>query len=451
MASLSQSVSFQLLSLFCLVPHSWATLYSGYNFDPLQHLGRVSPYFEPRDSQPFSPDPPQGCTVSRVAYISRHGAINVNDDDYEDWIEPFLSKFLNHTGTDWAKIPTLNFLAGYKSPLAPGTEPELLTRIGELEATQLAGDIAIRYPNLKLPSRVWASHPPRTFLSGKAFVRGLQTEENPINLISVYEDFKGGVNTLVPYRSCTAYHEGNDEAKTFREIFTAPIKARLNALAPEYVGMILLCGYETSAQGNSPFCNQELFAPDDWLGWEYADDIRYFYDVGYGNPLAAVIGFPWLNVTADLLLADTADEDMYISFAHRTLPQMSMIALGLYNNSAFGGSGESINDTMPLDRINTRRAWRTSEATPCLGNLAIERLTCTGSYGFEDGDYFRALVNRAPQLIPDCIGGPGTSCPRSRFESFMQERAAMFGGYSERCQVDYDNSTDIVSFYDRLS
>ncbi|KAI0901243.1 histidine acid phosphatase [Annulohypoxylon nitens] len=454
MAQLVKS-SFWLSNLFLLIPHAWATLYSPYTFNPLEHLGRVSPYFEPRDAQPSSPDAPQGCTVTRAAYLSRHGAINVNDDDYADWIEPFLSKFQNHTGTDWTKIPLLSFLADYVSPFPPGSEVETPTRIGELEATQLAADITIRYPNLKLPSKVWASSPDRTFLSGKAFVRGLQTDDNPIDLISVAEGDYGGANSLVPYKACPAYHEGNDEAKTYRELFTKPIKARFNALAPEYnftttdvVGMLLLCGYESVIRGNSPFCNLELFSPDEWLGWEYADDIRYHYDVGYGNPFSGIIGFPWLNATANLLMREDADQDLYVSFSHRTLPSMAFVTMGLFNNSGFGGTAETINDTMPLDRINPRRAWRTSEITPCLGNLAIEKLTCEGSYGFEDGDYYRALVNHAPQPLPGCTDGPSGSCSRSGFEDFIQEKTDLYGGFSNKCQVDYDNSTDIVSFYE---
>ncbi|KAI1214424.1 histidine acid phosphatase [Annulohypoxylon truncatum] len=401
-------------------------------FNPLEHLGRVSPYLEPRDAQPSSPDAPQGCTVARAAYLSRHGAINVNDDDYEDWIEPFLSKFQNHTGTDWTKISPLNFLVDYVSPFALGAEPETPTRIGELEAAQLATDITIQYPNLIIPSRVWASSPPRTSISGQAFARALQTDNNPINLISVTEGNYGGANSLVPYQACPAYREGNDEAKTYRELFTKPIKARFNSLAPEYnftttdvVGMLLLCGYES-----------------------YADDIRYHYDVGYGNPLSGTIGFPWFNATAELLMRESDAEDLYVSFSHRTLPTMAFVAMGLFNNSAFGGSAETINDTMPLDRINPRRAWRTSEITPCLGNLAFEKLACKGSYGFTDGDYYRALVNHAPQPLPGCTDKPGSSCSRSSFEAFIQERAGMFSRFSQRCQVDYDNSTDIVSFYE---
>ncbi|KAI4859474.1 histidine acid phosphatase [Hypoxylon rubiginosum] len=454
MAPLHQSVSFQLLSLLSLAPHSWVTAYD-YTFNPLEHLGRASPYFEPRDVQPSSPSTPQGCTVARAAVLSRHGAINVNDDDFADWIQPFLVKFLNHTSTDWSSIPSMSFLANHTSPLTPDSEPELLTKIGELEATEFASKFAERYPNLKTPSKVWASSAARTYNTGKAFASGIETADHPIEVVKVNEGLQDGANNLIPWRACPEYREvGIDITEPFREKFAKPIKARFNALAPEYnftttdvVGMMLLCGYEAAIQGNSPFCSLDLFGPDDWLGWEYADDIRYNYDAGYGNYVAGPIAFPWVNATANLLFQETAEEDMYVSFTHRTLPSMSLAVLGLFNNTAFVGSGPGINESFPLDRINPHRAWRTSNLSPCLGNVVIEKLACQGSYGFDDGEYYRVLVNHAPQAIPDCSEGPGASCSRSGFEALLQEKEELYYGFSEWCQVDYDNSTDILTFY----
>jgi acid phosphatase len=44
---------------------------STYSFDPLQHLAGIAPYFEPSDP-PLDPAPPQGCNVTRAAYLVRH-------------------------------------------------------------------------------------------------------------------------------------------------------------------------------------------------------------------------------------------------------------------------------------------------------------------------------------------------------------------------------------------
>ena len=67
-----------------------------YSFDPLHHLSVIAPYFESRDP-PLSPDPPQGCTAERAAYLVRHGAIYTNDYDYNSYIKPFTDKLGNTT------------------------------------------------------------------------------------------------------------------------------------------------------------------------------------------------------------------------------------------------------------------------------------------------------------------------------------------------------------------
>lgn len=81
----------------------------------------------------------------------------------------------------------------------------------------------------------------------------------------------------------------------------APILARFRAQAPalnwtteDVTAMQELCGYKTLMRGSSAFCNLALFSPDEWLGFEYINDIMYFYNIGYGNDIYGVIGLPWL-------------------------------------------------------------------------------------------------------------------------------------------------------------
>jgi hypothetical protein len=83
---------------------------------------------------------------------------------------------------------------------------------------------------------------------------------------------------------------------------------------------------------------------------------------------------------------------------------------------------------------------------PFLGNIAIEKMACD-SYGYDAGDYFRVLVNRNPQQMPDCTDGPGESCSRSKFEQYIKERGQMFKGYTEECEPEYNNSTDVLTIY----
>ncbi|UQC79636.1 histidine acid phosphatase [Colletotrichum lupini] len=450
-----QSLSSKLIQLLPFVAYSSASaLYSTYSFNPLTHLGGIAPYFESQDPQ-SSPDAPQGCKAERAAYLVRHAAIYANDFDFEEYIEPFLEKLGNKTSIEWSKIPYLNFLSGWEAPVSEA-EAEILTRVGRLEATQLGVDLEFRYPILRLPKRVWTSSAERTEKSAQSLVRGLETDDNTMNVVSIYESEESGADSLTPYKACPAYSSsaGSKQSAVYQEKFTKPIIARFNDLAPEFnfttndiFGMQQLCGYETVIRGKSPFCNLELFTPDDWLAWEYTEDVRYHYNVGYGAEASGYVGLPWLNATANLLMGDSSDEDIYVSFTHRELPPMVIVAMGLFNNSEFGGSEASINDTMPLDRINYRRAWKASSILPFLGNIAVERLNCTGAYGYDNGDYYRVLVNSAPQPLPDCADGPGTSCSRKGFETYLQDRVDQFSGFSEKCGVEYKNSTDVLSIY----
>ncbi|KAK8091947.1 phosphoglycerate mutase-like protein [Apiospora hydei] len=401
---------------------------------PLEHLGGVAPYFESQDPQ-ASPDVPQGCKASRAAYLVRHAAIAANDFDYETYLEPFVSKVENKT-IDWSKIPTLNFLADWSAPVSE-EEEELLTRVGRLEATRLGVDLFFRYSHLKLPSKVYTSSAERTYKSAQSLVRGFEFDDNTMNVVSIYEGKQSGADSLTPYKACPAYSSsaGSDESAVYKEKYTKPIMARLNDLAPEFnftmndiYGMMEMCGYES-----------------------YTEDVRYHYNVGYGNEVAGAVGLPWFNATASLLMSEAPEaEDLYVSFTHRELPPMVLVAMGLFNNSAFGGSPDKVNETMPLDRINYRRAWKASSILPFLSNLAVERLNCTGSYGYDDGEYYRILVNSAPQPLDACADGPGTTCSRAGFEKYLQERVDMFSGpngFSEKCGVSYKNSTDSLSIY----
>jgi len=174
------------------------------------------------------------------------------------------------------------------------------------------------------------------------------------------------------------------------------------------------------------------------------NDIMYFYNTGYGNQISGVLGFPWVNASAEALLADDADQDLLVSFTHRELPPTVVVTLGLFNNSAFSGA-DNINTTMPLTTQNYGRAWKSSRILPFLTNIAIEKMTCD-SYGFDAGDYFRVLVNKDPQPLT-CADGPGESCSKTAFHDFIQEKGSRFGGFTKECQPEYTNSTDVLSIY----
>jgi len=431
-------------------------LYSEFSFNPLEHLSGISPYFEPSDP-PKAQSPPQGCEVTKAAYLVRHAAINANDFDYETYLEPFADK-LKNTTQDFSTIPELAFLSKWQAPTFE--EEELVTRTGRLEAAQLGVQISFRYPHLRLPKRVWASTAERTVVSAEGLIRGLELDDDTINLVQIYEGDEAGADSLTPYSSCPAFSSsrGSQQSSTYVKQYTAPILARLRDMAPRFnwtsndvVAMFEWCGYDTVVRGSSPFCSLDLFGPDEWLQFEYGQDLMYHHNTGYGNPISGSIGFPWLNATSQLLSSPSSDDDqdIYISFTHRELPPVVLVAMGLFNNSDLTGAND-VNATMPLDRVNYHRQWVSSNILPFLTNVAIEQMNCSASYGFKnatDPMYYRVLVNRSPQTLPDCHDGPLGSCSAAGFERFVQSRGQMFQDFDTACEVDYHNSTNVVSFY----
>jgi len=431
---------------------------NSYSFDPLEHLAGTAPPFDPQDPE-TDPAPPQGCNVTRAAYLVRHAAIYANDFDYEEYIEPFVQK-LENTTVNWSTIPDLSFLSSWKAPISD-PEIEMLTRSGKLEATGLGVDIAQRYQGLRTPNKIWTSTAERTVKTAKSFSNGLADDASDIQIVEVPEGKKEGANSLTPYSSCPAYSSsgGSEQSGKYQDIYTKPVIARFNTMAPAFnftsddvYAMSLLCGYETVIRGSSPFCDLSVLSPTDWLGFEYTNDIQYFYNTGYGNQASGAIGFPWVNATFNTLMTTqnnnsnaTDDQDLYISFTHRELPPTVLVAMGLFNNSAYSGAN-NINGTMPLNTINYGRAWKSSAILPFLTNIAVEKMSCN-SFGYDAGTYYRVLVNNSPQDLVSCIGGPGTSCKEEDIKNWLNERAEVVGDYGTMCEVDYSNSTNVMSIY----
>lgn len=80
-----------------------------------------------------------------------------------------------------------------------------------------------------------------------------------------------------------------------------------------------LCGFETLVRGRSRWC--DVFSPDEWRSFEYARDVIHFYRAGPGNKFAAVMGWLWLNATANLLDEGPKAGPFFFSlYFHHNLP-----------------------------------------------------------------------------------------------------------------------------------
>jgi hypothetical protein len=396
----------------------------GYKFDPLLHLPGISPYFDAIGSG-LNHKAPRDCEVTAASYLIRHAAIYANDDDYEKYMEPFLKK-LNTTfsissgkrRTGW-KGP-LSFLDKWENPMNdPENQMEQITPQGIKDTKKVGKHLLSRYPKLvPTTKRIYADKKSRTQDTAKAISKVFPQK---VQIIELTLKNTTSFHSQIPHKACKLFSKepGTEEQAQFLSQYAIPVIARLQPFSPvplepkDIMGLQQLCGYDSAITGKkSKICN--VFTDDEWMAYEYAWDLRYARMVGHGNPLSPYLGFPWLNVTSNLMskfhaphhinskIPNDDGQRFFLSFTHREVPPFIATALGLFNSS------NAYAEEFPTDRINWSRSWRMAELIPFLGHVGIEKLTCDRPDGGE-GEYIRIIANTAPRPIPQCQDGPGAS------------------------------------------
>lgn len=161
-------------------------------------------------------------------------------------------------------------------------------------------------------------------------------------------------DSLTPSAACPLYETGDTgaaSATSFRATFQQKIADRLNTfldgltLDPTDIGVMQdLCGFSDEIDSDTRFCDvfegalpfcvhslflklntHILFLDSEWLDYEYAHDLNYYYgcvktpflslmiqfliaDIqrsGPGNPFSATTGFPWIKAISDLFTVGT--------------------------------------------------------------------------------------------------------------------------------------------------
>ncbi|KAK5094525.1 hypothetical protein LTS08_008577 [Lithohypha guttulata] len=431
----------------------------GYQFNPLLHLPGTSPYF---DAVGFGLQhkAPDGCTVNAASYLIRHGAIYANDDEYEEFIKPFLYKHEKHRG---GFSGPLEFLNKWQSPIDEDNLEEL-TPSGANDSVKVGAHIARRYPELaKTVSRVVADTKPRTFDTAKSFIKEYPKSEDIEIVRFNKKQLNNGTRALLPHKACSIFSKspGADEQNAFLDVYGSRAADRLSPYTPDdykldpkdILALQSICGYETGITGHtSPACS--VFTDAEWMSYEYMWDMKYAYMVGPLNKLSNYLGMPWLTAQADLfdaidgennsgaVLDDDDNTDpltgwpksqrLFLSFTHREVPPVVATALGLFNNSASCGF-----DEFPTSHINWARSWRMSDLIPFLGHVGMEKMICNrpGAPG-QSGEYIRFIANTAPRPLPFCQSGPGASCPFEEFKEIIKAGNEKYGDFDGVCEND---------------
>lgn len=275
----------------------------GYEFDPLLHLPGTSPYF---DAVGFGlrHGAPLGCKVTSASYLVRHAAIYANDDEYEEYIKPFLWKLEKNRGSFRGDM---EFLNTWHSPILED-HLEDVTPSGKADAKKVGKHLLQLYPDL-IPrtKRILADKKARTFDTATAMIEAFPDPDS-IEIVQILRDVNGSMDALIPHKSCPAFSKepGRRQMEIFVNVYGTKTAKRLArdaafAMTPrDVLGLQSICGYQSAIQGKrSQIC--ALFTDEEWMAYEYAWDLRYAHMVGPLNPLSPFLGFPWLQSQLELL------------------------------------------------------------------------------------------------------------------------------------------------------
>ncbi|KAJ0308878.1 hypothetical protein COL516b_003433 [Colletotrichum fioriniae] len=162
---------------------------------------------------------------------------------------------------------------------------------------------------------VWANNYSRVLQTAKLFVRGfLGTNATLLgDIVSVTSrGFTAGIgDSLAPSDMCPAFKdtEGGDYVAAWNNVYIPPILTRLQALVDGNLTLTqsdvsqipYLCGFESQITGRlSPWC--DIFSDEEYLQYEYFQDLRYYYGVGLGTDVPQTMMTPYLNALMDIFV-----------------------------------------------------------------------------------------------------------------------------------------------------
>lgn len=401
---------------------------------------------------------PAGCKVELSAFFSRHGSRYPDTGAYNGWVE--LQKRLQAAPITVAD-DKFAFLKTWKPVLSdPDTQIAQISPTGVKELRAMGSKWRERYSDLyqaDTPFTMWVNYyksSPRVRDSGRYFAQGF-VGPNASNLTTIYalnaSDPAAWQNSLAPSDLCKAYNDegGSPYKEIWDDIWTPPVQARLNAIVKGFnftsgdVQQIpYLCGFESQiTESRSPFC--DLLTEEEVLGYEYSQDLRYWYGTGLGSDIEKYQMLPVLDMVAQRFVdgpnaiyqngnSTFVPPKVMANFANDGQINQLIAMLGIFDDEA-----QLPGDMSPADRL-----FRSSRLTPMRGTVAFERLSCPAepvesSCGYEsvnaEDTYLRILLNDVVYPVVGCTSGPGSSCPLLEYQNIVRDKFTEAGSFAALC------------------
>ncbi|PVG01497.1 phosphoglycerate mutase-like protein [Serendipita vermifera] len=439
-------------------------------FNIFHNWGNLSPFHSvPRDAfgakLSSSPSVPPACKLRAAHILHRHGARYPTGWSGEGSTSALAASLHNAAQNGHLKARDgLNFLNKWTYKLGS----EVLTPFGRQQLFDLGVSMRMKYGKLlegfkdRLPVFRTESQD-RMLTSATNFALGFfgWPLDNKF-LLSVTIEADGFNNTLVPDKVCPNFGKPTVGARSryyiqrWVAIYLKAAHKRIQAMLEGYeltladvYSMQSMCAYETVALGSSEFC--ALFTEEEWEGFDYSIDLLFWYDSGFGSPVARALGSGYvlellsrltkkpigpspspLHKTTPLInnpstfsvnltldsdpITFPLDNDLYVDATHDTIIANVVTALNL---TVLGKEGPP-----SYKKMKRGRAWRTSRISPFASNMQIQILDCTGPNLIWDPhapsytSQIRVILNDAIVPLTGVEGCPDQRdglCPTEKF------------------------------------
>ncbi|KXH33488.1 multiple inositol polyphosphate phosphatase, partial [Colletotrichum salicis] len=287
--------------------------------------------------------------------------------------------------------------------------------------------------------------------------------------------------------------EGGEYVTAWNNVYIPPILARLQALIDGNLTLTqsdvsqipYLCGFESQITGRlSPWC--DIFSDEEFLQYEYFQDLRYYYGVGLGTDVPKTMMTPYLNALMDIFVQGPSVTGKREDGSAFNLPKLLVSFLNDGQLNQLVAASGVFDEQRPLSSTHKddSRPFVSSRFTTMRGTIAFERLNCVGAGNStnvnatrfaqrtppirrsnctqpsppiqdnQNATYIRIRLNDAVYPIPTCNSGPGSSCQLEDYKQYIATKLENQGSWIQNCNVTTPGAPTKVkgaSFYTDLS
>lgn len=413
------------------------------------YLAGMGPYFSFPGNYGIPTTAPEGCQLSQVQVIARHGERYPTTSKAQKLFNTWY-KFSNYTREFNGSLSFLNddytfFIQDLSNIEQETTFKNSLDVLnpytGEMDSKKHAREFLDEYSELlenttSLP--IFTTSSRRVHDTAQYFIDALGEQYN-VTLETVSEELSAGANTISAGNSCPGWDgsANSNITDSFSSEYLKDISSRLNkentglnlTVSDAYI-LFNWCAFEINIKGYSYMC--DIFTQEELINYAYYDDLTSYYQDGPGYDMIYDVGSNLFNASVKLLKqSDELDLKAWISFTHDTDIVNLMTTIGLFDN------GKKLDPSyVPFRDLVYHKSWQTPQGA----RLYTQKYQCSNE------SYVRYVLNDVVIPLETCSSGPGFSCPVDDFYDYAADR--MKGrDFFKACDVSSVSNVTELTFY----